>query len=348
MRSKWFLCALCALLAAMPSLAAPKVLRVLTHSSFAATQSVIASFEAANNAKVQFAAGGDAGETLNKAILSRNNPLADVLYGVDNTFLGRALAADILQPYDSPQLASIPVELQSDPTHRMLPVDFGYVCLNYDRAWFSTRSRAVPRSLEDLAQPGFRGLLVVENPATSSPGLAFLLATIARFGESGARGWRSYWAGLKNNDVLVVNGWEDAYYNQFSAQGKGRRPIVVSYATSPVYELYNAPAPRPSEPPTGNIIPEGSSFRQIEYVGILRGAREPELARRFVDFMLSEQFQADIPLQMWVYPTRSGVPVPDFFRTFAPVPRTPASLEPGVIDTNRDAWIKAWTKIMLD
>jgi thiamine transport system substrate-binding protein len=324
------------------------VLRVLTHSSFAATQSVLAAFEKANDVKLEFSAGGDAGETLNKAILSRSSPLADVLYGVDNTFLGRALAADILQPYDSPALASIPAELQSDPSHRMLPVDFGYVSLNYDRAWFAAHALAVPRTLEDLVRAPYKGLLVVENPATSSPGLAFLLATIARFGETGAMTWQSYWAALRQNDVMVVSGWDDAYYNQFSEQGKGKRPIVVSYATSPAYELYNSPAPKPAEPPTGNILPEGSAFRQIEYVGVLKGAREPDLARRFVDFMLSETFQADIPLQMWVYPTRRGVAVPEIFTAFAPIPAAPASIEPSAIDANRDAWIRGWNRIVLE
>ena len=277
MKSRRLLVLFLALLAvlAMPAFSAPRVLRVLTHSSFAATPAVLAAFEKANDAKLEFSAGGDAGETLNKAILSRSSPLADVLYGVDNTFLGRALAADILQPYDSPALASIPAELQSDSSHRMLPVDFGYVCLNYDRAWFAAHALAVPRTLEDLARAPYKGLVVVENPATSSPGLAFLLATIARFGETGAMPWQSYWAALRQNDVMVVSGWDDAYYNQFSEQGKGKRPIVVSYATSPAYELYNSPAPKPAEPPTGNILPEGSAFRQIEYVGDPQGRQGP-------------------------------------------------------------------------
>jgi thiamine transport system substrate-binding protein len=147
---------------------------------------------------------------------------------------------------------------------------------------------------------------------------------------------------------MVVSGWDDAYYNQFSEQGKGKRPIVVSYATSPAYELYNSPAPKPAEPPTGNILPEGSAFRQIEYVGVLKGAREPDLARRFVDFMLSETFQADIPLQMWVYPTRRGVAVPEIFTAFAPIPAAPASIEPSAIDANRDAWIRGWNRIVLE
>ncbi len=339
--------AICIAVIALPALAAPKTLRVLTHSSFAASKSVIAAFETANDVKLQFSTGGDAGQTLNKAILSRGNPLADVLYGVDNTFLSRALDADILQPYDSPALASIPRDLQVDATHRMLPVDFGYISLNFDRAYFTRKGIALPQTLEDLARPEYRGLLVVENPATSSPGLAFLLATIARFGENGATTWRTYWADLRKNDVLVANGWEDAYYNEFSAQGKGKRPIVVSYATSPAYELSNAPDPKPAQPPTGNIIPEKGSFRQIEFVGILKGAREPELARRFVDFMLSEAFQADIPLQMWVYPSNAAAAVPDIFRRFAPVPKEPAAIAPAAIEAGRDAWIKGWTQVVL-
>ena len=327
--------------------AAPTVLRVMTHSSFAATPSVIAAFEKANNATVQFTAGGDAGETLNKALLAKGNPLADVLYGVDNTFMGRALAGDILEPYDSPLLKQIPAEFQLDPSHRLLPVDFGYIDLNYDRAWFDSRGMAVPKTLEDLVSPTYKSLLVVENPATSSPGLAFLLATVAHFGSTGASTWKTYWAALRANDVLVVNGWDDAYFNEFSAQGKGTRPIVLSYATSPAYELYSAADPKPSQPPTGNIIPEGSSFRQVEFVGVLKGAKEPALARAFVDFMLSATFQADIPLQMWVYPTNRTAAIPDLFTRFAPVPRTPADITPAAIDAGRDQWIKEWTQVVL-
>ncbi len=327
--------------------AAPQVLRVMTHSSFAASPAVISAFEKANNVTLQFSAGGDAGETLNKALLAKANPLADVLYGVDNTFMGRALAGDILEPYDSPLLKEIPADLRLDPTNRLLPVDFGYVDLNYDRAWFDKNKVPVPQTLEDLVKPAYRGLVVVENPATSSPGLAFLLASIARFGETGASTWKTWWAALRSNDVLVVNGWDDAYFNEFTAGGKGQRPIVVSYATSPAYELYNAPAPKPDQPPTGNILPEASSFRQVEFVGILKGTKVQSLARAFVDYMLSQTFQADIPLQMWVYPSNARAPVPDLFRQFAPVPRAPAAIAPAAIDANRDTWIKEWTRIVL-
>ncbi len=320
---------------------------MLTHSSFAATKGLIEAFQKTNDVTVQFSAGGDAGETLNKAILSKGSPLADVLYGVDNTFMGRALEADIFERYDSPALAEIPLDLQLDATHRLLPVDFGFVSLNYDSAWFRQKKIPLPRTLEDLARPLYRGLLVVENPATSSPGLSFFLATISRFGEKGAYTWESYWNDLKKNDVLAVNGWEEAYYNEFSAQGKGRRPLVVSYSTSPAYEVYAAAEPKPAEPPTGNVMPIAGTFRQVEFVGILKGAREPALARKFVDFMLSAAFQADIPLQMWVYPSRRGVPLPDIFRSLAPLPEKPVAMDAAVIDRNRSSWIQSWTQIVL-
>jgi thiamine transport system substrate-binding protein len=344
---KAVLTATCVLLAARALPAEPVELRILTHSAFAATQSVLEAFQKANNVHLQFSAGGDAGETLNKAILSKGNPLADVLYGVDNTFMGRALAADILEPYDSPSLRDVPKALQLDPSHRLLPVDAGYVSLNYDRKFFSQSNLVVPSSLEDLTRPAYKGLLVVENPATSSPGLAFLLATVSRFGDTGTKNWESYWSALRQNDVLVVNGWDDAYFNEFSAGGKGKRPIVVSYGTSPAYELYAAADPKPAQPPTGNVDGDRMSFQQVEFVGILKGTKQTELARKFVDFMLDLAFQADIPLQMWVYPASSRAVLPDIFLRFAPVPARPSIMSPSAIDAGRDAWIQRWTQIVL-
>jgi thiamine transport system substrate-binding protein len=347
MQKKLFAAAFCMVLIPLFAFAAPKTLRVLTHSSFAATKELIEAFQKANDVIIQFSAGGDAGETLNKAILSKGNPLADVLYGVDNTFMGRALDADIFEPYESPALADIPADLQLDSSHRLLPVDVGFITLNYDRAYFRKKNLPLPRTLEDLTRPLYRSLLVVENPATSSPGLAFLLATIGKFGEKGAYTWESFWRALKQNDVLAVNGWEEAYYNEFSAQGKGKRPLVVSYSTSPAYEVYAAAEPKPAEPPTGNIMPDGGSFRQVEFVGILKGAREEALARKFVDFMLSPVFQADVPLQMWVYPSRRGVTLPDIIQRLAPIPERPAVIDASAINAKRSAWIQSWTQLVL-
>ncbi len=322
----------------------PVTLTVMTHDSFAASKEVIAAFEQANHAQVSFLKSGDAGAALNRAILSKDTPLADVFYGVDNTFLSRALDAGIYEPYASPLLSSIPAEFKLDPQNRALPVDFGDVCINYDKAYFAQKNLAIPQTLEDLARPEYKGMLVMENPATSSPGLVFLLATIAHFGENG---YLDYWKSLRDNGVVVVNGWETAYYTNFSgSSGKGAQPLVVSYNSSPAAEVVYATTPI-DQPPTGSILGKDTCFRQIEFVGILKGTKHLALAQKFVDFMLGVQFQEDMPLQMFVYPTNSQAKLPDVFTKFAQLPPEPARLDPAVIAKNRDAWIKAWTEVVL-
>jgi thiamine transport system substrate-binding protein len=210
-------------------------LTVMTHDSFAISESVLAAFEQANNIDVIFLASGDTGAALNKAILTKDAPLADVFFGVDNTFLSRALEAGIFEPYESPLLAGVSAEFRLDPQNRAIPVDYGDVCINYDRAFFEKNELAVPTTLGDLIRPEYNGMLVVENPATSSPGLAFLLATIAHFGEPG---YIDYWRMLRENGLVVVNDWETAYYANFSgSSGRGPQTMVVSYATSPAAEV---------------------------------------------------------------------------------------------------------------
>lgn len=319
------------------------VVTVMTHDSFSMSEDVLAAFEKTQGIRVKFLKSGDAGAALNLALLSRDHPLADVFYGVDNTFMSRALEADIFIPYRSPMLDSIRPELMLDPTHRLLPVDYGDVCLNYDRAWFESRGIPVPGGLEDLIRPEYSGLLVVENPATSSPGLAFLLATVAHFGEDG---FVRYWEDLARNDVLVVDGWEDAYWGRFSASSKGDRPLVVSYSTSPAVEVHYADRPL-EQSPTGAIVEGGSAFRQIEFVGILKGTRDLELSQKVVDFLLDKPFQEEIPLQMFMFPAHSRVELPEVFVRHARLAEDPATMQPEVISSRREIWIRAWTQAVL-
>jgi thiamine transport system substrate-binding protein len=326
--------------------AASATLRVMTHDSFSISKEALAQFEQACGCRVEFLKSGDAGLALNKAILSKGNPLADVFYGVDNTFLSRALKEEICEPYASPALAGIPDDLKLDPGGSLLPVDYGYVTLNYDKAYFADNDIPLPQTLRDLTDPAYKGLLVVENPATSSPGLAFLLATVAVFGEDGNYSYLDFWRDLRKNDVLVVDGWESAYYESFSRSGSGDRPLVVSYATSPAAEVFFAD-PQPAESPTGNILPPGESFRQVEFACVLKGAAQPELARRWVDFMLGETFQADIPLQMWVYPARTGTPLPEVFVKYAQAPEQTAQIPPEQIEANRERWLQDWSDAVL-
>jgi thiamine transport system substrate-binding protein len=322
--------------------AQPRTLTVMTHDSFSASEEVIARFEQDNNLKLAFIKSGDTGAALNKAILTKEAPLADVFFGVDNTFLSRALAADIFEPYNSLLLSQIPSEFKLDPNNRALPVDFGDVCINYDKAWFAAKNLSVPAALDDLLKPEYNGLLVVENPATSSPGLAFVLATIDRYGDPG---YLDYWKALKANGVVVVDGWETAYYTNFSASsGQGPQPLVVSYASSPAAEFIFATQPL-TDAPTASIL--DGCFRQIEFVGILKGTPNRDLAEKFVDFMLSVPFQQDVPMQMFVYPVNPAAQLPEEFVKYAQTAPSPASLPADQIAANRETWIEAWIEAVL-
>jgi thiamine transport system substrate-binding protein len=321
-----------------------RVLTVMTHDSFAVSEGVITAFEAQNNVKVQFLKSGDTGTALNKAILAKDKPLADAFYGVDNTFLSRALDEDIFDVYPSPLLGSIPAEFKLDDQNRLLPVDYGDVCLNYDQAYFTEKGLAPPQSLEGLVKPEYSSLLVVQNPATSSPGLAFLLATIARFGSDG---YLEYWQDLVENDIKIVNDWETAYYTEFSgSSGKGPRPIVVSYSSSPVFEMIYAET-QLDAPPTGVVTGGESCFRQIEFVGILSGGNNRDLAEKWVDFMLSPTFQEDLPLQMFVFPVNPTAQLDETFVKYLTNPGSTAQISSEDIGANREKWLQDWTDAIL-
>ena len=326
----------------------PRTLRVMTHDSFDIGEETIAAFEEEHDATVEILESGDAGVMLNQAILSAENPLADVLYGVDNTLLSRALGAGIFEPYDSPLLDEIPDQLESDDQHRVLPVDYGNVCLNYDKGWFAEHGLTPPANLEDLAKPEYAGLAVVEDAASSSPGLAFLLATVGHFGETGDYTYLDYWADLRDNDILVATNWETAYWGDFTygSGGEGDRPIVVSYASSPPVEVYFADEAF-DEAPTAAVVSDGSCFRQIEFVGILKGTPNRDLAEAWVDFMLNMTFQEDIPLHMFMFPANENAALPDVFVRFAVIPEHPAEVSYDAIETNREAWVEAWTEVVL-
>ena len=316
-----------------PTPTKPQTLTILTHDSFAIGKDVITAFETANNAKVDFIKSGDAGAMLNQAILTKDAPLADMIFGVDNTLLSRALDADIYEPYASPVLSDISDEFKLDSSNRALPLDYGDVCINYDKNYFAEKKLAVPQTFEELAKPAYKNLLVVENPAISSPGLAFLLATHAHFGD----GYLDYWKSLKANGVVVVDGWETAYYTNFSASsGRGPQPMVLSYASSPAAE----------EGRTASIVATDMCFRQVEFVGILKNGQNKLLAQKFVDFMLSQSFQEDMPLNMYVYPTNKNAKLPDVFVKYAQIAENPAVLSYAEIAKNRDTWIEAWTAAM--
>jgi thiamine transport system substrate-binding protein len=318
-------------------------LTVITHDSFDLAKTLVQGFERQNNATVRFIKGGDAGAMVNKLVLSRGAPLADVVYGIDNTLLQRALRANILEPYRPKAASSIAQQYVLDAQWRITPVNYGFVALNYERTFFQKNALELPRTLMDLTKPAYKSLLVVQNPATSSPGLAFLLATVKTFGEPG---YLNFWKALRDNDVLVTSGWDAAYNTEFSKNG-GSRPIVVSYASSPAAEVFYAEK-KPDVSPTANLLLPGSSFLQIEGVSVLRGSKNRDLARAFVDFMLGREVQSDVPTRMWVYPVNPNASLDPVFR-FAQKPSGAqvTTLAPQTIAERADGYVDAWTKVVV-
>lgn len=324
-----------------------KTVTLVSHDSWAASKSVIQAFEKSSGYTVKVLKDGDAGQAVNKAILTKDNPQGDVFFGVDNTLLSRALDNGLFQPYQPKDSDRILPQYRVDQAkHRVTPIDSGDICVNYDKKYFADHKLTPPASFDDLVEPQYKNLLVTENAATSSPGLGFLLGTAAKYGDGG---WQDYWKKLKANGVKVVDGWEQAYNQEFSGsaggkKAKGDRPLVVSYASSPPAEVVYAD-PKPSTAPTG--VADGTCFRQIEYAGLLSNAKNPQGGKAFLDFLLTRQFQEDMPLNMYVYPVREGAQVPPEFTKYGPQAENPETMAPDKIAANRDQWVKSWTSLVL-
>jgi len=280
---------------------------------------------------------------VNKAVLTAGNPEGDVLFGVDNTLLSRAVDAGTFAPYRPAALGQVDPSLRSlVPSDAVVPVDYGDVCVIADDAWFARAGEPEPTSLAALTDPTYRARLVVENPATSSPGLAFLLATVARYGPTG---WQSYWTKLRGNGVKVDDSWTSAYDGDFTGGGqKGTYPLVVSYGTDPVASIEYAD-PKPNRP-TVSVLTD-SCFRQVEFAGVLAGTSQPQAARAVVDFLLSEPFQSGIPLSMYVFPAVGSTPLPAVFSQWAVQATHPLTVPPQDITKNREQWVDQWTQAVL-
>ncbi|MFI6439551.1 thiamine ABC transporter substrate binding subunit [Streptomyces sp. NPDC050759] len=322
-----------------------KNVTLVSHDSWAVSKSVLADFEKKSGYQVKVLEDGDAGQAVNKAILTKDNPQGDVFFGVDNTLLSRALDNGLFQSYEAKGADRIKAGYRVDGD-KVTPIDTGDICVNYDKAYFTAHKLQPPSSYDDLIKPAYKNLLVTENASTSSPGLGFLLGSAAKYGDDG---WEGYWKKLKANGVKVVDGWEQAYNEEFSGSAGGKkakadRPLVVSYASSPPAEVIYAD-PKPKTAPTG--VAQGTCFRQIEYAGLLSNAANAKGGKAFLDFLLTKEFQQDMPLNMFVYPVIDGAQVPDEFTEYGPQAKDPETMDPAKIADNRDDWVKSWTSLVL-
>ena len=313
-------------------------LTVVTHDSFALSDEVKKQFESDTGIHVTYVAPGDAGTVTNQIILTKDAPLGDVVFGIDNTFAGRVIKAGVLSPYAAPGLPAS-AAARSAKTDLLTPIDYGDVCVNADKKWFADKGVALPKTLDDLAAPAYKDQLVVENPASSSPGLAFLAATV---GAKGDPGYLDYWSALKANGVKVAKGWTEAYTGDFSgSSGKGPRPLVVSYSTSPAFEV-----PKGGKE-SATVALLDTCFRQVEYAGVIKGAQNEAGAQKFIDYLLTKTVQADIPGQMYMYPVDSAVELPADWVKFAPLAPKPIAVDASLIADKREQWIKDWTAKVL-
>jgi thiamine transport system substrate-binding protein len=316
----------------------PDEIVLLTHESFALSDGILDSFTDQTGITVKVQTAGDAGTMLNQAILTMDNPIADVMYGIDNTFLSRAIDFGLFIPYTANGIDNVNTILRV-AGDVATPIDFGDVCVNYDIEGLAALGTPPPTVLEDLIDPRYAGLLVVEDPATSSPGLSFLMATIATYPEGSSYDWKQYWADLFDNGTVVATDWSEAYYTRFTRAGGGQ-PLVVSYASSPPAEVFFGEL---NEAPTG-VMTEGC-FRQIEYAGILAGTEHEAAAGLLIDFLLSRTVQEDIPLNMFVYPANQDAVLPQVFAEYTTFPDEPLVMDPELIEQNRERWIREWTAI---
>ncbi|URN17779.1 MULTISPECIES: thiamine ABC transporter substrate-binding protein [Streptomyces] len=327
--------------------AGSRTVTLVAHDSFAASDAVLKEFTEETGYTVEVLKSGDAVEAVNKAVLTKGAPQGDVFFGVDNTTLSRALDNGLFDPYEAKGLDRVGEAFRLDgDEHRVTPVDYGDICVNYDKEYFADRRLAPPRTFDDLAKPAYKDLLVVENPERSTPGLGFLLGTAAAYGDGG---WEGYWKKLKDNGVKVVDSWEIAYNQEFSGSAGGRkakadRPLVVSYASSPPVEvLYGEP--KPAEAPTG--VSTGTCFRQIEFAGLLKGAANREGGEALIDFLIGKRFQEDMPLTMFVHPVVKDAALPELFTKHGVAVDEPRTLAPEKIAGNRDRWVQAWSSLVL-
>ena len=332
------LLAVAALAATVSAQAAPDELRVMVHSSFSLPKPLLAQFETQSKVKLSIIKGGDAGEMLNKLILTRAQPVADVVFGIDNALVLKAQAAQVIEPFPNASLhGPAPLALG----HGVVPVDYGYVNLNYDKAWVAKSGVPLPKSLDDLTQATYRDWLLVQNPATSSPGYAFLLATIAGLGEEKAFDW---WAKMRANGLKVTKGWSEAYYTDFSRNG-GKYPVVVSYATSPAAEVFYS-KDKLTESPTGNLFVKGGVFRQVEGVALVKGGGQRDAAAKFIEFLRSAPVQEALQTSMWMFPAEARTPRPEVMR-HGPEPTAYDSLSADVIADKGAQWVSRWTQVVL-
>ncbi|MBI4043074.1 MAG: thiamine ABC transporter substrate-binding protein [Deltaproteobacteria bacterium] len=301
---------------------------IYTYSSFTSEwglqPKVIPPFEKECHCKVRVVGTEDTGAMLNRLLLEGEKTKADVVIGIDNSLAHKALDGNLLLAYQPAGLSNVPEELLFDKSFRLIPFDYSYYAIIYD----SEKLPNPPRSLRELANPLYRRKIILEDPRTSTPGLGFLLWSVGVFGEK----YLEFWHSLKPNILTISPGWDMAY-GMFT---KGEAPMVLSYITSPAYHRIH----EKSERYKAALFSEGH-YLQIEGAGIVASTDQLELARKFIDYLLSVSFQQYVPLHNYMFPVNRKTPLPEAF-TKLPMPKKTILLPPEQVRQSLDRWFQEW------
>jgi len=312
-------------MAAIAAHADTPVLTIYTYDSFVSEwgpgPAVEAAFEKSCECDLRFIGSGDGAALLARILLEGSRSDADVVLGLDTNLTARALETGLFAEHGAVDVRfDLPIEW-TDET--FLPYDWGYFAFVHDRVAVPEP----PESLETLAASDLK--IVIQDPRSSTPGLGLLMWVKAAYGNRAPE----IWEGLSDNIVTVTKGWSEAY----GLFLEGEADMVLSYTTSPAYHLVAEQDDSKAAAP----FVEGH-YMQIEVAGKLATADEPELADRFLAFMISDAFQSIIPTTNWMYPAVTpDAGLPDGFETLIQ-PERPLLVPAGEVPALRDAALSEW------
>jgi len=289
-------------------------------------EGTVQKFEEMNDCEVKVVKLGDAGNVLTRLVLERKNPRADVVIGLDQSLAAKAVEEDLLIPYKPENIENIKDEaLIFDPEYYVIPYDYGAIAIIYD----PEKIHEELESFEDLTK--FKNSLIIQDPRASSTGQAFLLWTIAVYENN----WKDFWERLMPAILTVSPSWDDS----FAKFEIGEAPMMVSYATDSAYSQYYYGSSKYKV-----FIPKEGAYVQIEGAGIVKGTDNLVLAQKFIEFILTEDFQKGIPLNQWMF-SAIDVELPEVYQ-YAVVPEKILTIPAQEISNNLERWLKEWEALL--
>jgi len=290
---------------------------------------IIPKFEEQCNCKIKMVSKGDAGQVLTTLVLEKENPKADVVIGLDNSLIQKAIEKKVLEEFTPKNIGIVPKDIGFYKKGFLTPFDYGFIAFVFD----SKKIEAELNEFDSLLDSRLEKKIVIQNPRTSSPGLALLFWSIEVYGDPG---YKEFWKEFKPNILVVTDGWDESA-GLFRA---GEAPMYLSYATSPAYyaEFEDINHFLAAEFEEGHYI-------QVEGIGIVKGTKNRKLAEQFIEFMLTEEAQKEIPFTQFMFPVNKNIELPKAFE-YAVMPDKKLELDPELIEEKQEEWISEWEKII--